>query len=113
MAVGTPETIARQMAEVIHDGDFDWIAMYFPDYIADLDTFGREVMPLLPHTASTQPSDSRLAPPIGVSNLAGRELGPTISRRGRDMLVWCSVLVRGPADSDRRRRRRPVERGFI
>lgn len=46
-AVGSPETIARTMAEVIHEGDFDWIAMYFPDYIADLDTFGREVMPRL------------------------------------------------------------------
>jgi pyrimidine oxygenase len=47
-AVGTPQTIARNMAEVIHEGDFDWIAMYFPDYIADLATFGKEVMPLLP-----------------------------------------------------------------
>jgi pyrimidine oxygenase len=47
-AVGTPESIARQIADVVHDGDFDWIAMYFPDYIADLETFGKEVMPLLP-----------------------------------------------------------------
>jgi len=46
-AVGTPETIARTMAGVIHDGDFDWIAMYFPDYIDDLRTFGRDVLPLL------------------------------------------------------------------
>ena len=47
-AVGSPETIARTLAEVIDEGDFDWIAMYFPDYIADLATFGREVMPRLP-----------------------------------------------------------------
>jgi pyrimidine oxygenase len=47
-AVGSPDTIARTMAEVIHEGDFDWIAMYFPDYISDLETFGREVMPQLP-----------------------------------------------------------------
>jgi pyrimidine oxygenase len=47
-AVGTPDTIARTLAEVIHEGDFDWIAMYFPDYIADLATFGREIMPRLP-----------------------------------------------------------------
>lgn len=46
-AVGTPATIARELARVIHDGDFDWIAMYFPDYIEDLRIFGTEVLPLL------------------------------------------------------------------
>lgn len=45
--VGTPDTIADELAAVIAEGEFDQIAMYFPDYIADLETFGREILPRL------------------------------------------------------------------
>jgi len=44
---GTPQTLARKIAELVDAGDFDWLGFYFPDYIADLEIFGREVLPLL------------------------------------------------------------------
>lgn len=44
---GTPETLAEKIADVVQGGDFDWLGFYFPDYIADLEIFGREVLPLL------------------------------------------------------------------
>jgi alkanesulfonate monooxygenase SsuD/methylene tetrahydromethanopterin reductase-like flavin-dependent oxidoreductase (luciferase family) len=47
MVTGAPETLARKIEELIEAGDFDWLGFYFPDYIADLEVFGREVLPLL------------------------------------------------------------------
>jgi pyrimidine oxygenase len=47
MVTGAPETLARKIADLIEGGDFDWLGFYFPDYIADLEVFGREVLPLL------------------------------------------------------------------
>ena len=44
---GTPETLAKKIAELVDAGDFDWLGFYFPDYIADLEVFGREILPLL------------------------------------------------------------------
>jgi len=44
---GTPETLANKIAELVDAGDFDWLGFYFPDYIADLEVFGREILPLL------------------------------------------------------------------
>jgi pyrimidine oxygenase len=44
---GAPETLARKIADLIEAGDFDWLGFYFPDYIRDLEVFGREVLPLL------------------------------------------------------------------
>ena len=44
---GTPATLATKIAELVDAGDFDWLGFYFPDYIADLEVFGREVLPLL------------------------------------------------------------------
>ena len=44
---GTPATLATKIADLVDAGDFDWLGFYFPDYIADLEVFGREVLPLL------------------------------------------------------------------
>ena len=44
---GTPETLATKIADLVDAGDFDWLGFYFPDYIADLEVFGHEVLPLL------------------------------------------------------------------
>jgi pyrimidine oxygenase len=44
---GTPETLATKIADLVDAGDFDWLGFYFPDYIADLEVFGREILPLL------------------------------------------------------------------
>jgi pyrimidine oxygenase len=45
--IGSPQTLANQLEDVIHGGDFDWLGFYFPDYLADLGIFGREVLPRL------------------------------------------------------------------
>ena len=45
--VGAPDSLVDQIEDVIVDGQFDWLGFYFPDYIADLEIFGREVMPRL------------------------------------------------------------------
>ncbi len=44
---GSPETLADKIVDVVEGGDFDWLGFYFPDYIADLEVFGREVLPRL------------------------------------------------------------------
>ena len=44
IVTGSPETLARKIAELIEEGDFDWLGFYFADYIADLEVFGREVL---------------------------------------------------------------------
>jgi pyrimidine oxygenase len=45
--VGSADTVVEQITELIAGGEFDWLGFYFPDYIADLEFFGREVMPRL------------------------------------------------------------------
>ncbi len=45
--VGSVETLVEQITDVIEGGDFDWLGFYFPDYIADLEVFGRHVLPRL------------------------------------------------------------------
>jgi pyrimidine oxygenase len=45
--VGSPETLFRGVAELIEQAQFDWLGFYFPDYLADLDVFGRQVLPRL------------------------------------------------------------------
>ena len=65
-AVGSPETIARTLAEVIDAGDFDWIAMYFPDYIEDLRIFGEQILPAL-HNYGVQPAGGHSTPVMAAS----------------------------------------------
>ena len=45
--VGSIDTLVKQISELIEDGDFDWLGFYFPDYVADLEVFGRQVLPRL------------------------------------------------------------------
>jgi pyrimidine oxygenase len=44
---GGPETIASIMAQVTHEGDLDGIMFCFPDFIEGLNSFHRDVTPLL------------------------------------------------------------------
>lgn len=46
-AVGSPDTVARVVAEVVEQGEFDAIGFYVPDYVHDLDLVGSEVLPRL------------------------------------------------------------------
>lgn len=46
--VGTPERIARELAQVVLEGDLDWVGFYLPDYIKDLEIVATQVLPLLP-----------------------------------------------------------------
>jgi pyrimidine oxygenase len=46
-AVGTADTIAARIAEIIREGEYDAIGMYFPDYIHDLEHLGLEILPRL------------------------------------------------------------------
>ena len=36
-----------QIIDVVEGGDFDWICLYMPDYLGDLEIFGREILPRL------------------------------------------------------------------
>src|SRR5262249_43448192 len=45
--VGSVETLVEKIAECVVEGDYDWMALYLPDYIADLEILGREVLPRL------------------------------------------------------------------
>jgi pyrimidine oxygenase len=45
--VGGVDTLVEKIARVVEDSQFDWVSLYFPDYIADLELFGREVLPRL------------------------------------------------------------------
>jgi pyrimidine oxygenase len=45
--VGCAESLVEQITDVIVGGEFDWLGFYFPDYIADLEFFGRRVLPSL------------------------------------------------------------------
>ena len=44
---GSPATLAAVMEELVIDGGIDSIQLLFPDYVAGLETFAAEVMPLL------------------------------------------------------------------
>ena len=45
--VGSPESIAEQLATLIHAAPLDGVTLTFPDFIGDLRTFGEEVVPRL------------------------------------------------------------------
>jgi pyrimidine oxygenase len=45
--VGSPDTLVRGIAQLVEHGQFDWLGFYFPDYLADLEVFGRQVLPRL------------------------------------------------------------------
>jgi pyrimidine oxygenase len=45
--VGSPDSLADQIEAVVAGGEFDWLGFYFPDYIKDLELFGRQVLPRL------------------------------------------------------------------
>ena len=47
VVAGSVDSLVRQIAAIVEEGDFDWLGFYFPDYVADLDVFGREVLPRL------------------------------------------------------------------
>lgn len=44
---GTAESIASQIEEIIRNADYDGMMLMFPDFIADLDFFGRRILPIL------------------------------------------------------------------
>ncbi|MBM4420067.1 MAG: LLM class flavin-dependent oxidoreductase [Chloroflexi bacterium] len=45
--VGSPDTLVEKVADLIERGQFDWLVFYFPDYLRDVETFGKEVLPKL------------------------------------------------------------------
>jgi pyrimidine oxygenase len=45
--VGSPETIAAELAEVVVAGDLGGVVVIVPDFLADLRTVGEQVVPLL------------------------------------------------------------------
>jgi pyrimidine oxygenase len=45
--VGSPETIAHKLVDMIEANDFDGVQFIFMDYVKDLEYFGREVVPIL------------------------------------------------------------------
>jgi pyrimidine oxygenase len=45
--VGSVDTCVDQIADVVEAGQFDWICLYMPDYLADLEIFGCEILPRL------------------------------------------------------------------
>jgi alkanesulfonate monooxygenase SsuD/methylene tetrahydromethanopterin reductase-like flavin-dependent oxidoreductase (luciferase family) len=53
--VGSAVSIARQLQEVIIDGDFDGFVLTFPDFIADLRFFGQRVLPLMADAGFARP----------------------------------------------------------
>ena len=57
--VGSAASIARQFQEVIEAGDFDGFMLTFPDFIDDLDFFGRHVLPRLADAGFAQPALAR------------------------------------------------------
>ena len=62
--VGSVETVTDMLVDVVEGGQFDWLGLYLPDYIADLEIFGREVLPRL--------VDKGIAAPVGTySSLGG------------------------------------------
>jgi pyrimidine oxygenase len=45
--VGSPDTIADQLAHVVLEGDLDGVVVIMPDFIDDLGTIGEQVLPRL------------------------------------------------------------------
>jgi pyrimidine oxygenase len=45
--VGSVDSLVRGIADIVEGGQFDWLGFYFADYIADLEVFGRQVLPRL------------------------------------------------------------------
>ena len=44
---GTDESIAQQVEEIIRNADYDGMMLMFPDFVGDLDFFGRRILPKL------------------------------------------------------------------
>src|SRR5699024_6659282 len=44
---GSPETVAERIRETVEYAELDGLMLIFPDYRADLRTFGEQVLPLL------------------------------------------------------------------
>jgi pyrimidine oxygenase len=66
VVVGSVDSLVRQISAVVEEGQFDWLGFYFPDYVADLEVFGREVLPRL------------VAEGVGLSHTAVPTLDATI-----------------------------------
>ncbi len=47
MAVGSPTTCAEQIEAFFEECEVDGVMLIFPDYVAGLDMFGREILPRL------------------------------------------------------------------
>jgi len=45
--IGSPATIADQLAHIVTEGDLDGVVIIVPDFIDDLRTMGEQVLPLL------------------------------------------------------------------
>jgi pyrimidine oxygenase len=45
--IGSVDSLVEQISTIVAEGEFDWLGFYFPDYLADLELFGREVLPRL------------------------------------------------------------------
>ena len=52
--VGSAESIAQQLQDVIEAGDLDGFVLTFPDFIEDLAFFGRRIKPLLAQAGLTE-----------------------------------------------------------
>lgn len=68
---GTPESIADQFEEMINDGDLDGFVLTFPDFIGDLEYFGRRVMPVLAERGLARPF---AIDPVGLSRAPAEAL---------------------------------------
>ena len=44
---GSPQTLYQRINETIRAADLDGMMLIFPDYVADLEMFGRDVLPKL------------------------------------------------------------------
>jgi pyrimidine oxygenase len=67
--VGSVDTLVEGVVDVIEGGQFDWLGFYFPDYIRDLEIFGRQVLPRLVERGA------------GLSHTPKPTLGGTFARR--------------------------------
>jgi len=44
---GGPATLCQRIEETIRTGDLDGLMLIFPDYLPDMEMFGRDVLPQL------------------------------------------------------------------
>lgn len=63
--VGSPETVAASLEELVERSGIDGVMLIFPDYHADLDAFGEAVMPRL--RAGTVSSGTGVSPVAGAA----------------------------------------------